>query len=284
MFGLSLSEKTEKVIEELFFYQITPPKRLTFLEIVREGKASQMNEYSIAFMFMMVMMNSTVFAGEEYNPNEHRDEKEKLEVIDFIKTISSIILENIHLANSPETEIKAMLSEVLKNAEISDVDVVDEDIVDEDTNEPLVKLMDGLEIYRNFFSIAKLFVTSTEGYKYISEYQCKFIFGLQFLGVADCIGQSLEADDVTVMAAFAAKTADKGQEDALFDWDAEEAGNMFRTMIEVQQEDWAMQIMINGGRSVSEMASEKEDKNYLPLLKVFDDVDLMKEASTKIIP
>ena len=31
MFGLSLSEKTEKVVEELFFYQITPPKKLTFL-------------------------------------------------------------------------------------------------------------------------------------------------------------------------------------------------------------------------------------------------------------
>ena len=47
-------------------------------------------------------------------------------------------------------------------------------------------------------------------------------------------------------------------------------------MTEVQEEDWARTIIINGGQSVSKTMSD-DKKNALPLLDVLEDEDLMKE-------
>ena len=141
-----------------------------------------------------------------------------------------------------------------------------------------------MEIYKNILQISMKFVQSREGYKYISEYQCKFVFGLQFLGIADCIGQAQGADDMTVMAAFAAKTADSQSPEPIFNWTVAEAGKMFRKMTEVQTEDWGFKIIVNGGNSVNESLSDDENKDLFPLLKVFDDVELMKEVAKNVLP
>ena len=107
---------------------------------------------------------------------------------------------------------------------------------------------------------------------------------MQYLGIADCIGQAQGADDMTVMAAFAAKTADSQSSEPIFNWTAEEAGEMFRKMTEVQAEDWAFKIIVNGGNAVSETLSQDENKDMLPLLKVFDDIELMKEVAKNVLP
>lgn len=292
MFGFSLREKTEKVIEELFSYQVAYTYRPAFNEIVRQGKSIGQNEYSIAFMYMMVMMNGLVAKDEGfdglddgYDPNLNRTEKQQLEVSNFINKHSTTILKNIHLANSPASEIKEMLKLVFINAGLSeDDDFSEKENIDNKNDDILEILMEKMEVFKTLFLLSKQFVSSTKGYEFISDFQCKFIFGLQYLGMTDAIGQSLGADDMIVIAAFSASTSDKGQPDAIFDWDANEAGKMFKKMTEVQHENWAIQIMINGGRSVGEIMSKKEDKDNLPLLKVFDDVDLMKEVSRNISP
>ena len=292
MFGFSLREKAEKVIEELFSYQVAFTYRPAFNEIVRQGKSIGQNEYSIAFMYMMVMMNGLVAKDEGfdglddgYDPNLNRNEKQQLEVTNFINKHSTTILKNIHLANSPASEIKEMLKLVFINAGLSEDDNFSEkENIDTKNDDILEILMEKMEVFKTLFVLSKQFVSSTKGYEFISDFQCKFIFGLQYLGMTDAIGQSLGADDMTVVAAFSASASDKGQPDAIFDWDANEAGKMFKKMTEVQHENWAIQIMINGGRSVGDMMSESEDKDNLPLLKVFDDVDLMKEVSRNISP
>ena len=86
------------------------------------------------------------------------------------------------------------------------------------------------------------------------------------------------------MAAFAAKTADVQSPEPIFNWTTVEAGEMFRKMTEVQAEDWAFKIIVNGGNAVSENLSKDENKDMLPLLKVFDDIELMKEVAKNVLP
>ena len=126
MFGFSLKEKTEKVIEDLFLYAVSPIQRPTFNGLVNNGKALSQNEYSIAFMYMMVMMNSliTPFDAEEFgeiDSSEFETDEEKAEKKDFIKTHVATILNNIHLANSPESEIKEMLSDICSRAGLENI-------------------------------------------------------------------------------------------------------------------------------------------------------------------
>jgi hypothetical protein len=59
---------------------------------------------------------------------------------------------------------------------------------------------------------------------------------------------------------------------------------MFRKMTEVQTEDWGFKIIVNGGNSVNESLSDDENKDLFPLLKVFDDVELMKEVAKNVLP
>jgi hypothetical protein len=292
MFGFSLKEKSEKVIEELFLYAVSPMKRPVFNNVVHNGKITSQNEYSVAFFYMMVMMNTLIAPYDTddgtIEPSENRDEKEEKEIQDFIEGHATTILNNIHLANSPESEIKEMLAEICTRAGLIETNEVethskDEEDGDESTNPILEKLMEGLEIYKNILKINMSFANNTDGYKYVSEYQVKFIFGLQYLGIADCLGQAQGANDITVMAAFVAKAADAHSEEPIFGWTHVEAGEMFKKMTEVQQEEWAMKIIINGGQSVSKTISD-DNKNVLPLLDIFDDVDLMKEVAAKVLP
>ena len=266
-------------------------KQAVFNSVVHNGKINSQNEYSVAFFYMMVMMNSLVTPYDTgdgtIDPSEHRDENEEKEIQDFIEGHATTILNNIHLANSPESEIKEMLADICSRAGLIDssgqeVEESDEDI-DDAPNPIMEKLMEGLEIYKNILRLNMSFAGNTKGYKYISEYQLKFIFGLQYLGIADCIGQAQGADDLTVMAAFAVKTADEGTDEPIFGWTSAQAGEMFRKMTEVQEEDWARTIIINGGQSVSKTMSD-DDKNALPLLDVLEDEDLMKEVAAKVLP
>ena len=289
MFGFSLREKTESVIKELFIFYVEDVHRPTFESIVSQAKASNQNEYSAAFFYMLIRMNIMVqpFDSETddglIDPKDGRTKEETKQVQDFIQNHTSKIYSHIYLANSPESDIQEWLHQVLVNANLIGSD--EDKYVDEDSSsEVLEKLMEGMEIYKNILQISMNFVQSTEGYKYISEYQCKFVFGLQYLGIADCIGQAQGADDMTVMAAFAAKTADSQSSEPIFNWTAGEAGEMFRKMTEVQGEDWAFKIMVNGGNAVSETLSKDENKDMLPLLKVFEDVELMKEVAKNVLP
>ena len=126
MFGFSLKEKTEKVIEDLFLYAVSSIQRPTFNGLVQNGKALSQNEYSIAFMYMMVMMNSLVmpFDAEEFGdiyPSEFETDEEKSEKQNFVKTHATTILNNIHLANSPESEIKERLSDICSRAGLESI-------------------------------------------------------------------------------------------------------------------------------------------------------------------
>ena len=124
MFGFSLKEKSEKVIEELFLYAVSPMKRAVFNSVVYNGKINSQNEYSIAFFYMMVMMNSLITTYDTgdgtIDPSEHRDENEEKEIQDFIEGHATTILSNIHLANSPESEIKEMLADICSRAGLID--------------------------------------------------------------------------------------------------------------------------------------------------------------------
>ena len=289
MFGFSLREKTEAVIKELFIFYVEDVHRPIFESIVEQAKAANQNEYSAAFFYMLIRMNMMVqpfdseIGGGLIDPKDGRTEEETKQVQDFIQNHTSKIYSYIHLANSPESDIQEWLTQVLINSNLINSGKNNQGNADA-SNETLEKLMEGMEIYKNILQISMNFVQSTEGYKYISDYQCKFVFGLQYLGIADCIGQAQGADDMTVMAAFAAKTADSQSSEPIFNWTAEEAGEMFRKMTEVQAEDWAFKIIVNGGNAVSETLSKDENKDMLPLLKVFDDIELMKEVAKNVLP
>ena len=110
VFGFGLKAKIERVIEDDFNYLVSDIQRPTFNALVSEGKAMDQNEYSIAIFYMMIMMNSLADPMEGYE----RDEKGQKEAVDFIKLHSQNILRVIHLANSPESDIKEMLDDVLK--------------------------------------------------------------------------------------------------------------------------------------------------------------------------
>jgi hypothetical protein len=125
MFGFGgLQSKTEKVLLEIFNYPISIHKKDLFKALCDQGKTLNQNEYSVAFMYMLVNMNSLVapFETEDglHDPKEsYRDDAEEQEVKNFINLHMNTILQHIHLANTPESEIKLMMSEILKNAGIS---------------------------------------------------------------------------------------------------------------------------------------------------------------------
>ena len=59
---------------------------------------------------------------------------------------------------------------------------------------------------------------------------------------------------------------------------------MVDKIFDVNMDDWARKIITNGFNAVDELMSKNENKDYLPLLKVFDDELLMKQIAAKIIP
>ena len=295
MFGFGLKAKTERVLSDIFFYSVAPSMRPVFNGLVSQGKGMGQNEFSIAFYYMMIMMNSLIepfeAEGMMIDSFDDKTDKEKETVKTFIKDHSDRILKNIHLANSPESDIKEMLQHILEKVDlaetISSSSTKQEDASasadTDESNEVLTKLMELLEIYKPILLLHLTFIDGCEGTKYLSEYQKKFVLGLQYLGVADFLGQTLNADDMTVMAAFAVKTADAGP-DAIFGWDVTEAGQMFRRMTDVQTESWAKKIMINGGESAQLQFSQEDDADKLPLLAVYEDHELMKEIARNVLP
>lgn len=295
MFGFGLKAKTERVLSDVFFHTVAPSMRPIFNGIVAQGKGSGQNEYSIAFLFMMITMNSLVEPFESHGMmidtyNDSTDE-EKETVKKFIEGHAARILKNLHLANSPESDIKEMLQPILEKVGLAESEALPEEHLEgsvsrEDSEEgdgKLSKLMEFLEIYKSILLMHLTFIDVCEGTKYLSDYQKKFVLGLQYLGVADFLGQTLEADDMTVMAAFTVKTIDAGP-DAIFGWDAAMAGQMFRRMTDVQTESWAQKIMINGGQSAQSQFSQEDAADKLPLLAVYEDQELMKEVARNILP
>jgi hypothetical protein len=294
MFGFGLKAKTERVLSDIFFYSVAPSMRPVFNGLVSQGKSMGQNEFSIAFYYMMIMMNSLIepfeVEGMMIDSFNDKTDKEKETVKTFIKDHSDRILKNLHHANSPESDIKEMLQPILEKVGLAESETLpeehEEDSVSQEGSEDdgkLSKLMEFLEIYKSILLMHLTFIDVCEGTKYLSDYQKKFVLGLQYLGVADFLGQTLEADDMTVMAAFAAKTADAGP-DAIFGWDISEAGQMFRRMTDVQTESWAQKIMINGGQSAQSQFSQKDDADKLPLLAVYEDLELMKEVARNLLP
>jgi hypothetical protein len=240
-----------------------------------------------------VMMNSLVSPFDSgtsdgvIDPRDSRTKEEQNDIENFIKKHSEKILANIHLANSPEAEIKEMLNEVLSSAGLiedskSSVKDIDSASAHEETDKTLENLMGSLETFKPILRMTMKFATSAPGFKYLSDYQFKFVLGLQYLGVADCLGQGFGADDITVMAAFAVKTADRGA-DPIFDWDHKQAGEMFAKMTSFQEEAWARKIIINGGESAMNII-KKDNEDLLPLLDIYNDEDLMKEVARSVIP
>lgn len=295
MFGFGLKAKTERVLSDVFFHSVAPSMRPIFDGIVAQGKGLGQNEYSIAFLFMMVTMNSLVEPFESHGMmidtyNDSTDE-EKETVKKFIEGHAARILKNLHLANSPEKDITDMLEPILEKVGLAESETLPEESAEdsvsqedsEEGDEKLTKLMEFLEIYKSILLMHLTFIDVCEGTKYLSDYQKKFVLGLQYLGVADFLGQTLEADDMTVMAAFTVKTIDAGP-DAIFGWDAAMAGQMFRRMTDVQTESWAQKIMINGGQSAQSQFSQKDDADKLPLLAVYEDLELMKEVARNLLP
>tara|TARA_B100001248_G_C27234601_1_gene386482 strand:- start:98 stop:790 length:693 start_codon:yes stop_codon:yes gene_type:complete len=229
-------------------------------------------------MFMLVNMNSLVapyeVEGKLIDPKESwRDESE---VKDFINLHMNTILQHIHLANSPESEIKTMMHEILNNAGMLDKESSEQPADDNEDKDVMSKLFDVLNKYEPILETSMKLAANCEGSKELNQNQFKFVFALQFFGITDCIAQQIKADEMVSMAAFAAKTTG-----GIFGWTAEEAGEVFSKICDVQEEPWAQQIIINGGQAVIS-ATKEDEKDKLPLLKIFDDVALMKEAAKNI--
>jgi hypothetical protein len=123
MFGLSLKEKAESVIENEFHYLVSDMQRSTFNMLVSNGKSIQQNEYSIAIMYMLVVMNmiSEPFETEDglIDPKDGRTKKEQKGYEKFITTHINTISDIKHLANSPEQDIQELVNGVLNNANLT---------------------------------------------------------------------------------------------------------------------------------------------------------------------
>ena len=78
------------------------------------------NEYSIAIYYMMINMNSLV---EPWDDIEYENsESEQKEINDFIDRNGKIIGQIMHLANSPETDIREMLKEIVMKSGMAEPD------------------------------------------------------------------------------------------------------------------------------------------------------------------
>ena len=308
MFGLSLKEKTQSVIENEFHYVVSHVQRHNFSMLVSEGKSLGQNEYSIAIMYMLTMMNSIAapfeVEGELIDPKEGRNEEEKEQFENFINTHIKIISEIKHLANSPESDIQEMVDLVLINAGLSgeqskekpeqentnpeDVTSLDNEIneeeedVEEASNEEVEDtgevetLMKATDAFTASMVMADALMASSSGAKYLSPYQLKIVYGLQLLGAIDCVSQQTDSSMTSCMAVLMAYLPTE-----LFGFDSEESTEAFHKIIDLQSEPWAQQIIISGGNAVIKIFS-KENEDMLPTMEIFDDTALMQEVAKKL--
>ena len=125
MFGFSLREKTESVIKELFIFYVEDVHRPTFESIVSQAKASNQNEYSAAFFYMLIRMNMMVqpFDSETddglIDPKDGRTKEETKQVQDFIQNDRELNMDR----EKPYTkaDINKALERLSKKSEIMKV-------------------------------------------------------------------------------------------------------------------------------------------------------------------
>ena len=118
MLGFGLKAKTKNVLLEHFNYPVSDLKRFMFDGLVKQGKSMGQNEYSIAIFYMMVCMNTLFENSGDYQ----RDESEEKDAQDFVMKNAKIIVSIMHLANSPEADIREMLQQILIKSGLADPD------------------------------------------------------------------------------------------------------------------------------------------------------------------
>lgn len=220
MLGFGLKAKTKNVLLEYFNYPVSDLKRFMFDGLVKQGKSMGQNEYSIAIFYMMVCMN-TLFENPEGYQREASEEKE---IQDFVTKNAKIIVSIMHLANSPEADIREMLQHILVKSGLADpdnrpVENTDEDNkdevnseeknteavstppeesnknqdnpfeIEEGTSEVLIK---SLQPLFGIIQSSNMFIPGSleEESKTLSEDQINIIRAIQVFGVIDYIGQS----------------------------------------------------------------------------------------------
>lgn len=316
MFGLSLKEKTESVISKEFHYVVSDMQRQTFNVLVSQGKSLGENEYSIAIMYMLTVMNMIAAPfeaeGQMIDPKEGRNHEEKEQFESFIELHIRTISKIKHLANSPESDIQELVDQVLENADLKDASpalsekvlnpqeeqIIEEEISapeeliseeelptsdeetleDEDLNDKDVEvLMEGAGLFLLSMNMANNFIESSLGSKHLSPYQLKILYGLQLLGAIDCLSQKSNASLSAAMAVLQVKLASE----EIFSFEQAEAISSFEKILDMQEEDWAQKVILSGGNAVIKMAT-KDDGGFLPTMDIFDDEELMKEAAQRI--
>lgn len=122
MFGFGLKSKTENVLLDHFNYPVSDMKRHIFNALVKEGKSMGQNEYSIAIFYMMMNMNILAKPDDEMDIEYKRTDSEQKEINDFIDRNGKIIGQIMHLANSPEADIREMLKEIVMKSGMAEPD------------------------------------------------------------------------------------------------------------------------------------------------------------------
>lgn len=105
MFGFGFKGRTKKILQEHFQYTPGAIHSPVLSGIVAQAKASGVNEYDAAIMFMVTMMNS--LSGQDSRTEE------------FVNNHVSNIQRIIHLADSPSQDVYQMIELVKSNHGIS---------------------------------------------------------------------------------------------------------------------------------------------------------------------
>jgi len=294
MFGFGLKSKTEKVLLDHFNYPVSDLKRHIFNALVKQGKSMGQNEYSIAIYYMMINMNTLV---EPWDDSEYENtESEQKEINDFIERNGRIIGQIMHLANSPEEDIREMLKEIvmksgmaeLDNRPVDDSDIESKSDSDEaesdeaESDKDMDALMRGSDFYKQMVIFGMQLMPKPE---VISEYQLKFMLSLQLMGCIDYIAQSRNIDQVPVMAALTIKLTDDLDEHPLFGWNYKQAAAVFHQLLEIQAEPWAIQIIISGGKAYEQMFLSEEDsetKKTFPWADIFIDEEILEQVAANV--
>ena len=285
MFGLSLREKAEAVIEKDFHYLVSDMQRHVFNMLVSEGKAMQQNEYSVAifYMFMTCNMLMAPFETEDgiIDPKEGRTDEEKKEANEFVTAHMNTILNIKHLANSPERDIEDMAKEVLRNAgleESENEDVQDSSSVTEENEEDIELLVKTSEIFLKHLAINKSLLSSTPAGKYLSNYQLDFTFTLLLMGAIDSVAQSRDISMDSCVLALTRSLLDN----ELLGFELDDVMLVIDRVFEAQSEPWGFQVIMQGGQAMASI-SDSDATDALPLMDLFNNEDTIKELASGII-
>jgi hypothetical protein len=283
-------------------------KRHIFNALVKEGKSMGQNEYSIAIFYMMMNMNILAKPDEEMDIEYKRTDSEQKEINDFINRNGKIIGQIMHLANSPETDIREMLKEIVKKSgmakpdnrpvddlsNISESDDEDDSDIDSElesdeaeSDKDMDVLMKGSDFYKQMVAAGITLMPKPE---VISEYQLKFMLSLQLMGCIDYIAQSKNIGQAHMLAPLIIRLADDLAETPLFGWNQKQAASVFHQLLEIQAEPWAIQIIISGGKAFEEMLpdellqTEEDSRTQRPLAwaDIFDDEEILKQVAANV--